>query len=516
MTHAQPLRSCQILLTAQEAFTAFETAVLEAETDVLAGFRIFDFSTKLRSDAARAIGEDWFDLVRHKLDQGIRFDLTVSDFEPVVRWKLHGTAWRAVRRGAALREVTRHPDLIRVRAEMHGARVGSFANFAIWPKTRSLLKEIAAHYNGLAKPDQARFRTEHPALDGPLRFQDGAAQVPFWPSTQLMPATHHHKIAVIDSKHVYVGGLDLNERRYDTPDHDRDGDQTWHDVQMLVGDADLAQSAKRHLDSFTKVTRGKKAAQALPRPFLQTVSAPKTNAPFTMSALPKIQTLRKAHLENIAQASDLIYLETQYFRDREVADALCTAAARRSSLGLVLILPAAPEDVAFEGSRSLDARYGEYRQASCVMQVADAFKERAFIGAPVKPERAAGTDRDVLHQAPLVYLHAKVSIFDDRAAIVSSANLNGRSLSWDTEAGVELTVYDTVRHLKERCVRHWLRDADPDPFLGGIDAVQNWRRLGDTNAARAPEDRRGFLVPYNVAPARRFGKNLPGVPEEMV
>ncbi len=44
-------------------------------------------------------------------------------------------------------------------------------------------------------------------------------------------------------------------------------------------------------------------------------------------------------------------------------------------------------------------------------------------------------DRDRLGGAPMIYVHAKVSIFDRSAAIVSSANLNGRSLRWDTEAG---------------------------------------------------------------------------------
>ena len=57
-----------------------------------------------------------------------------------------------------------------------------------------------------------------------------------------------------------------------------------------------------------------------------------------------------------------------------------------------------------------------------------------------------------------------VSIFDGAAAIVSSANLNGRSLRWDTEAGVLLTDPDTVASLRQRLMAHWLFKSEPNVF----------------------------------------------------
>ncbi len=109
-----------------------------------------------------------------------------------------------------------------------------------------------------------------------------------------------------------------------------------------------------------------------------------------------------------------------------------------------------------------------------------------------------------------------MSIFDARAAIVGSANLNGRSLYWDTEIGVELTHPEVVAGLRDRAFRHWLpEDAGPE-FFDPRSAVAAWRRLALANRATAPEARRGFVLPYDPVPAERFGRDLPGVPNEMV
>ena len=47
-------RLFQVLLTAKEAYPALEAQFLQAEREVVAGFRVFDPHTRLRSDAARA------------------------------------------------------------------------------------------------------------------------------------------------------------------------------------------------------------------------------------------------------------------------------------------------------------------------------------------------------------------------------------------------------------------------------------------------------------------------------
>ena len=79
--------------------------------------------------------------------------------------------------------------------------------------------------------------------------------------------------------------------------------------------------------------------------------------------------IEEAHLAAISRSKRLIYLETQYFRHQPLADALAEAAQREPDLHLLVVLPAAPEDVAFEGSNGKDAKLGEGLQADAVATV---------------------------------------------------------------------------------------------------------------------------------------------------
>lgn len=173
--------------------------------------------------------------------------------------------------------------------------------------------------------------------------------------------------------------------------------------------------------------------------------------------------------------------------------------------------------MAFEGSRRDDARFGEFLQAVCVRRIRRAFKGRLFIGSPARPVTAQGQGLDVLHGAPLIYVHSKVATFDDRLAIVGSANLNGRSLKWDTELAVALDDPAEVRAVRETCMAAVLGPgAATDAHLALDGTARAWQHLALANARTHPEARRGFVVPYLSRPARRFGRALRSVPDEMV
>ncbi|MGD7428520.1 hypothetical protein, partial [Ralstonia pseudosolanacearum] len=62
---ANSIHDLKVLITAQEAYPAFEEAVLDSEKTISASFRIFDLMTALRSSRAKQIGDSWFDLFRH-------------------------------------------------------------------------------------------------------------------------------------------------------------------------------------------------------------------------------------------------------------------------------------------------------------------------------------------------------------------------------------------------------------------------------------------------------------------
>jgi phospholipase D1/2 len=73
-----------------------------------------------------------------------------------------------------------------------------------------------------------------------------------------------------------------------------------------------------------------------------------------------------------------------------------------------------------------------------------------------------------------------------------------------------------VEDLRSRIFHHWLgEDAGPE-FFAAASAVALWAERARRNAEVLPEKRRGFLVPYDVRPAEKFGRRLPGIPAAMV
>lgn len=550
-----PLMSLlRVLLTAEEAYPVLEQRFLEAEREIRASFRVFDPATPLLSDAARKVGTTWFDLLQHTLERGVRIDLTISDFDPIARGDLHRSSHEALRRIIAAGEASGNGPLLRARVSLHPARVGFIPRMILWPKVQGQLSALAEKLNDMEPHSRRKAMAEMPrmvpwmvamaeetteeraqrkakreeekARERAARAEDGHHHLRDrirahlrprrWPFPPLVPTTHHQKLAVFDRKYLYIGGLDLDERRFDTKRHDRPAEETWHDVQLLLT-GEIAGHADDYLQEFRATTYGQRPTRKFPG-LLRSVSSRRRCSLASMSPKPVLSELADAHYNEVQRARRLIYLESQYFRDRRLARALAQAAQRHPHLGLILILPAAPEDVAFEGNKMADARFGEYLQAWCVRRVRKAFGKRCFIGSPAQPRPAPEGlhPRAKLYGAPLIYLHAKVSIFDDQRAIVSSANLNGRSLHWDTEAGAFLDDRKDVARLRATCPAHWLPANAGEEFFDLDRAPAAWRRLAVGNSTRDPEDRRGFILPYPIQPAEKFGRMYPGVPEQMV
>lgn len=506
----------KVLVTAAEAYPEMERAFLSAQREIWAGYRVFDLSTRLRSDEARKIGTTWFDLIIHTLKRGVKIRMALSDFDPILAPALHHDTWRSMRAFLAAAECAGPDAPLSIIAATHPARVGRPLRLLFWPFVLKKLHALVDDLNGQSAAKRARQLESMPGLLPHVkRLADGTLRARSWPIADLIPATHHQKIAVFDRSCLCVGGLDLDERRYDDPDHSRRRDETWHDIQLMITGGPEVAEAQSHLESFLEVTNGDRKPPEASR-LLTTLSRKRRLTTPFMGPRPLRSALCDAHHRLIRSAQRLIYLETQYFRDMDISEALASAGRDNPDLGLVLVIPAAPDDVAFEGSTSLDARYGEYLQAKAISRIEEAFGDRLALCSPVRPEACESDGRDSLAGSPIVYVHAKVSIFDSARAIISSANLNTRSLFWDTEAGVELTDADLVCHLTTRVFRHWL-EQDPAPeFLDPATAVAAVRKLIAQNLSAKPDQRQGFLVPHDPEPARRFGRRIPGVPPAMV
>jgi phosphatidylserine/phosphatidylglycerophosphate/cardiolipin synthase-like enzyme len=243
---------------------------------------------------------------------------------------------------------------------------------------------------------------------------------------------------------------------------------------------------------------------------------------FAMGPSRHIRELMAAHRELIFSAERTLYIEAQFFRWRRAAGWIVEAARRNRSLEVILVLPQAPDEVAFAGQGNNPAhRHGEWLQARALGRLRRALGDRVGLfalgrKAPLTDEeRELIADRGAAFQAGMIYVHSKLIIADDRGALVSSANINGRSFGWDSELGL---LWEDPAGIEAFRRRLWsqLLDVAPAALPAPGSALPLWRETAEANVTRSPEDRQGFVLPYRYARVRRFGRPAWFVPDDLV
>jgi phosphatidylserine/phosphatidylglycerophosphate/cardiolipin synthase-like enzyme len=266
-----------------------------------------------------------------------------------------------------------------------------------------------------------------------LRFKlDGAHPV---------GAAHHQKVVVIDDALAFCGGIDMTADRWDTRAH-RDEDPCrvkptgapygpWHDATTAV-DADAA----RALGDLAR-DRWRRATGEQLEPAPETADIwPDGLAPTLRDVdvaiartHPKVEPeddpvreVERLYLEAIAGARRTLYFESQYLASRTLAEAMARRLAEPHGPEIVVVLP---REV--EGWLESEAMDGA--RAKLLRMLWDADRHRRF--AAYYPVTEAGES---------IYVHAKITVADDRLLRVGSSNLNNRSMGFDTECDLAVEV----------------------------------------------------------------------------
>lgn len=520
-----------------------EGLVLAATEHLCCGLHIFSPRTKMRSHEAHRAGiVDWGGLLADALARGVSVRILLNDFDPAGAPDMHASVWERVDLlGAALADLD---DAARARFEMlvahPGGRVGFLLRLAIWPKVRGLMQAARRQFAEEGRPLPPGLRPD----------LAGDADLPWWPPLPNFTQTMHQKFLVADGRRAMLGGLDINERRYDDPGHRRQAEKTWHDVSISV-EGEPAADLKSHFDACWQAVRRdgvshagayrdqhrdcpirfvepdpQTAADAAPPrlPAREGVRAAATRAamgssPLRLGPRPRERSLETAHLDLIGSARRLLYMETQFFRSSVIRDALAAAMGENEGLHVIMLLPGAPDVVAYDGKKSAVHRYGEWLQMRALNRLSGRFPNRfGAFSLTNDRTRSEQHERDALHGKAMVYVHSKLAVADDRSAIVSSANLNARSMQWDIEAGITTDNAGFAARLRGDLWRTHLGETAMaiDPCDDPAGALALWRGQAAERQAAGSAPAKAGVVPFPLERTRRFATRHLFLPEQLV
>lgn len=249
--------------------------------------------------------------------------------------------------------------------------------------------------------------------------------------------SHHQKIVVIDDWFAVCGGIDISTGRWDTSEHkDQEPGRRlpngkpympWHDATMLLTGPVAGALADLGRNRWQVATaRELPPLTAQPEPIWPDdlavqfrdvdVAIARTRAEYREVA--EVREIEALYLDMIAAAKRFIYFENQYLTSAKVAAAIANRMAEEDPPEIVLVMPRTADG--WLEQMAMDAARVQLARAIGLVDRLSRF--RIYV-----PVTAGGED---------IYVHAKVSIVDDRFLRVGSSNMNNRSLGLDSECDV--------------------------------------------------------------------------------
>ena len=260
-----------------------------------------------------------------------------------------------------------------------------------------------------------------------------------WDGQHPLNASHHQKILVIDDSLAFCGGIDITALRWDTREHldeqpgrrrpfTRRKYDPWHDATMAVdGDAaralgDLAR-VRWEVATGDKLVAAPRGSDPWPdelEPGFRDVEVGIARTRGKTGSLAEIREIEKLFVDLIDCAKHFVYVETQYFASRVIAEAIARRLSEDDGPEFVVLNP-----------RNAWGWLDETVMSPARAELMRSIDERDIFGrfAVYAPITEKGAD---------IYVHAKVMIVDDCYLKVGSANMNNRSMGLDSECDVAI------------------------------------------------------------------------------
>jgi phospholipase D1/2 len=249
-----------------------------------------------------------------------------------------------------------------------------------------------------------------------------------------LASAHHQKIVVIDDCVAFCGGIDVTSGRWDTREHlDRDPHRVrpttrrrygpWHDATTVVEGPVARALGELARQRWQRGTGEEIAAPGATgnrwpdgvRPTFEDVDVAIARTFPEHDDQSEVREIEALYLAAIAATKHTLYVESQYFASRRIAEAMAARLAQPDAPEIVVVNPESAEgwleEEAMGSARS--------RLLKLVRDADQAGRFRIYT--------------PVTQRGKPIYVHAKILVMDDRLLRIGSSNLNNRSLGYDTE-----------------------------------------------------------------------------------
>ncbi len=252
--------------------------------------------------------------------------------------------------------------------------------------------------------------------------------------THPVGGSHHQKLVVIDDSLAFCGGIDLTDRRWDTPSHLPEDPRRLdvhhqpyppqHDVQMVV-DGDAAGALAELARERWKRATGRRPPPEEPvlDPWPPGLSPDLNDIQVAIArtdpenAAGEIREVEQLYRDAIASARRVIYIENQYFTSAMAGEALAKRLEEPDGPEVIVVCPG--ESRGWLERETMDVLRGQVIEN---LRQSDLYKKLGVF-CPVSRND---------HEANIL-VHSKLMIVDGEAVRAGSANLSNRSMGLDTE-----------------------------------------------------------------------------------
>ncbi|MET0791291.1 MAG: phospholipase D-like domain-containing protein, partial [Polyangiaceae bacterium] len=307
--------------------------------------------------------------------------------------------------------------------------------------------------------------------DQKQKFTATSARIHFeWDPHPTIGGSHHQKFAVIDGAIGFIGGIDICDARWDDCDHRAEHPdrvnvtggpcKPYHDVQACFTGAIVTPLVEIFCERWARATEQRLAlpppdAKAAARFDVRSLSAGSAEPiGIDVAALSRTQVDSRAEPERIGEvvnlfadaisaAQHLIYIETQYFTSRSIAQVLLDRMRDPTlpTLDIVVFLPHGA-DTAMEKMALEDTQEGVLNS---LLDTARATGHQIRLFYPASHDSGG--------EEIATFIHSKLLIIDDRLLMVGSPNCTERSMALDTELSITWDC-DTSDERSNRCIRN--------------------------------------------------------------